>query len=183
MTLAQSAAVGWGPSDFLALAAIVSSLIVAVFTVSASGRQQRQARQEDREDRRRHEAVSLLGPVSGLLIDSDPAGLPARGRLDEAPGHLDERRRRWESEIRPGVLAIAVGSHQEAQRELAEQLSAAVDAELKMVFWYAEAILERSSELDEFRRQAVDQHREARRLLGELARSFRGEQPNPPLSH
>lgn len=177
MTLAQSAAAGWGPSDVLALTAIVSSLFVALFTVWASGRQQRQARQEDREDRRWHEAVSLLGPVSGLLVDVDPAALPVQTRLDEAPGHLDERRRRWESEIRPGLLAIAVGSHQESQRGLAEQLSAAVDAELRMVIWYAEAILEQSSELDRFRQQAVDQHREARRLLAELARSFRGEQP------
>lgn len=178
MTLAQSVAAGWDPSDFVALAAIASSLIIAVFTVWASGRQQRQARQEDRQDRRWHEAISLLGPVSGLLVDADPAALPVHTRLDEAPGHLDERRRKWESEIRPGLLAIAVGSHQESQRELAEQLSAAVDAGLRMVAWYGEAILEQSSELDRFRQQAVDQHREARRLLTELARSFRGEQPN-----
>jgi hypothetical protein len=36
-------------------------------------------------------------------------------------------------------------------------------------------VLQRSSKIDEFRQQAADQHRDAQRLLEELARSFRGE--------
>ncbi len=175
MPLVASAAAGWEPSDFLALAAIVASLVVAVFTIWASGRQQRQARQEDREDRRWHEAISLLGPVYGLLVNVDPQALPIKGNLTEAPRRLEDQRRRWESEMRPGLLAIAVGSHQRSQRELAAKLSAVIDAELMMVFWYASEVLQQSSNIDEFRQQATDQHREAQRLLEELARSFRGE--------
>ncbi len=133
MPLAPSAAAGWEPRDVIALAAIASSVVVAVLTLWITGRQQRRARTEDREDRRWHEAISLLGPVYGLLVNADPQALPIKGDLTEAPRRLEEQRRRWESEMRPGLLAIAVGSHQSSQRELADKLSAVIDAALMML--------------------------------------------------
>lgn len=104
MPLAPSAAAGWEPSDVIALAAIASSVVVAVLTLWVTGRQQRRARTEDREDRRWHEAISLLGPVYGLLVNADPQALPIKGDLTEAPRRLEEQRRRCESEMRPGLL-------------------------------------------------------------------------------
>jgi hypothetical protein len=157
---------GWGPSEFLALAGIVSTLIIALVTIRVSGRQQAQACQEDREDHRWREAISVLGPVSGLLRQGNPDAIfpsqlssPTKGWLDSTRARLEDHQRRWESELRPGVLSIAVGSHQPTQREMAAQLSAAIDSAFSTITWYADMANEGDANVDWLLEPMADAHR------------------------
>lgn len=71
-------------------------------------RHDRELREEERREQRRREAAQVLAPVYGLLVDVDPARL-AVNAPELAPERVDDLRRRWESEGRPPLLAIAAG--------------------------------------------------------------------------
>lgn len=175
VTLGALAAVGWGPSEFLVLASILSSTFVAIFTIWANARQQRQARQEDRERELWRDAVSVLGPTQALLVQVDPnAGFRNEEEFRSAPARWKEQRGKWETELRPGVLSIAVGSHQESQRRVAADLSTAIDTALALGMLYLDAVQAEGSD-PMWLRIAAEQHLRAQQLLEELGQSFRGE--------
>lgn len=162
----------WEPSDTIAVAALVVAVLVPLITLALTGRQQRKSREDDRRDQRRREAALVLGPVLGLLDDCEPDRLAFNAREGETQERIRELRGRWETSIRPGLLAIRAGFPVAAERNLAAELSVAVDNSITSTAWLALDVL-RGADLHESQDFARQHHKNAKKLAEALGEEIR----------
>ena len=182
MTTATVTAAASNSSVVVPVVAIIASVVIAFMTTTVNLRHQSRARQEDRREQRRREAALALGPTWGVLVAVHPMTLLTQGGLDPA-GRLAALRARWESEVAPGLCAIAAGSPEPKERDLAGRLTDSVAGALWLVeMFVSEYERERDPTqprtgpgIEQYREQAERQVEAARQLWHELAAVIRND--------
>lgn len=161
-----------GTERHVGVAAIVVALVVPLVTFWLTGQQHRRSREDDRRDQRRREAALVLGPVLGLLDDCEPDRLAFNAREGETQERIRVLRERWETSVRPGLLAIRAGFPAATERNLAQELSVAVDNSITSVAWLALDVL-RGADIHESQDFARQHHETAQRLAEALGEEIR----------
>ncbi len=164
---------GWLSTNAVAIVAILAGLASTTFATWTGWR----IREADRRDQRQRVAVLALGAADGLVMDLHPNRLRANVGLSRE--RLDGEQDRWQTTVRPGLLAIALGYPTASERDLAHDLAQTLSDTVALTRRYVLGV-EQNADADkvaETSDEAASRYHLARAQLDALAAAIRGEAP------